>query len=230
VAALAAPEEDARGHLALDVDATLGRHGARGKVDVRVRDLSLRGLRDVDVQVSTSVEGPHVRGEILASLGEVGKLDLAATDVVLGGSATDPRAWRSATGAVSIAGNVDLARLLAWLPKEARPVEVAAGKVAIQGKASRPSREASPGLELSVSTEALVVAAKRERQKNPDGSLTLGPELWHTEGLDGEVALKVAGSTGRTRVSAKLHDGHGTLATVAAGATLPIARCFQRTW
>ena len=159
--------------------------------------------------------------------GRWGRSTLSASDVVIGGSATDPAAWRTATGAVSIAGNVDLARLLSRIPKDSRPVEVAAGTVAIQGKASRASKEASPALDLSASTEGLVVAAKRERQKNPDGSLTLGPEPWHTEGLDGEVALKLAGSTGRTQVAAKLHDGHGTLATVEAGATLPIARILD---
>lgn len=227
VATLLAREEDARGHLAFDVDATVRRGGVDGHVDAQVRDLSVRNIQGGSVRIATSVRGAHVHGEVTAALGEVGKMEISAPDITLGGAATTSAAWRDATGALTINGAVDLARLLAQLPEEARPVETAAGMITLRGNASRASRSASPTLDLEGSTKGLVIVAKRQSTLNADGSVTVGPLPFRTEGLDAAFGVKLDGSSGRARLTADLHDRAGTLASVDAKTTLPLAQIVK---
>ena len=135
VATLLAREEDAKGHLSFDVDATARRSGVDGHVDAQVRELTLRGVAGAALHVSTAMQGRRLTGELSASLGDAGKLDLSAVDVTLGGAATDPRAWKTATGSLAVSGDVDLQQLLARIPVSSRPVESAAGLVTLRGKA-----------------------------------------------------------------------------------------------
>jgi autotransporter translocation and assembly factor TamB len=160
------------------------------------------------VHVSTSLDGRRLRGEVVASLGEAGNIDLSAADVTLGGAATDPRAWETATGRITLDGAVDLGELLAVLPPGARPIEGASGRVTVRGEAVRPSRSASPLVTLDASTKGLTVK---------------GPARFRTVGVDGALALRLSPSTGRVQVSAKLHDREGPLASVDASTTLPMA-------
>lgn len=229
VVTLLAQEEDTRGHLALDVDATVGRHGARGKVEARIEGLEARGVKDGKVRVAAAVDGTRLRGDVSASLGEIGKLDVNAKDVVLGGAPTDPVAWKRATGSLAINGAVDLAKLLEKVPIGDRPVERAAGKIAIEGKASRPTVSASPAVELQVQTTGLVVAGNRPRTKNPDGTIALGPYPFITEGLDGRVRLGLGVSSGDTTVVVDLYDKDGTLVKLDASSKLPIQRLLDDT-
>jgi translocation and assembly module TamB len=211
VAKLVAREEDARGHVALDVDAVASRRGAEGRVDLRARDLALRGVAGASGWLSASVRGEKVRGELHASLGDAGRIDLATAGVALGGAATEVSAWERATGSLTVDGDVDLARLLAKLPAERRPVEAAQGRLILHGKVSRSSSSASPALDLAASTSDLALVGKG----------------WHTQGLDGDVTVTIDDATGRTQVSARLHDARGALASVEARATLPVAHMLE---
>jgi translocation and assembly module TamB len=227
VATLLGRGEGAQGHLSLDVDATATRAGVDGRVEAQLRDLSARDVKGGTVHVLATAQGTHVHAAVSAALGEVGKIELSAPDVVLAGPATKVSAWKNATGAVTLDGAVDLARLLAQLPETARPVESASGTLALRGSASRASVSASPTLDLTAATTGLTVVAGREKHPNADGSVTLGPERFHTAGLDGDLAVKLDGDSGRAEISARLHDRAGALATVDARARLPLAELVK---
>ncbi len=222
VARLLGREEEVKGHLALDVDAVATRRGIDGRVSAEVRDLSAQSIKDGSVRVALTGKGTHLQGEIEAALGAVGKLVINASDVNLGGPPMEPASWKKATGAVAVTGALDLQKLLAELPEESRPIFAASGTVAIRGQASRPSLSEPPALELEASTSKLVLIGNQERKKNADGSFALGPAPWRTEGTDGTFGVKLEGSSGRTAFSAKLRDERGPLASLEAGATLPI--------
>jgi translocation and assembly module TamB len=223
VAKLLGREEDVHGHLALDVDATATRRGVDGHVNAELRDLSAPSLQGGRVHVALTSAGAHLQGEITAALGDVGKLALTALDVHLGGPATAAASWKNATGSVGIDGAVDLTRLLAQVPEESRPFFAASGAVAIRGKASRPEASAAPALEIEATTQGLRLIGKQQTTTSADGTITLGPAPWRTEGTDGTFGVKLDGATGRTAISARLHDARGPLASLDAGATLPLA-------
>jgi len=222
VAKLLGREEDVHGHLALDVDAVATRRGVEGHVNADLRDLSAPSIKDGRVHVALTSAGTHLQGEINAALGDVGKLALTAVNITLGGPATAPSSWKSATGSVGIDGAIDLTRLLAQVPEESQPVFAASGTVAIHGQVARPSASAAPTLELEAATRGLLLIGKQEKKKNADGSLTPGPAPWRSEGTDGTFGVKLDGATGRTAITAKLRDALGPLASLDAGATLPI--------
>lgn len=227
LATLLGREEDARGHLAFDVDATASRRGARGRVEARIADLSVRSIDKATVRVATSIEGTRVSGAVFVSLGDVGRLEVSAPAVELGGSVMEVSSWEAATGTIAIDGLVNLGRLMAQFPEESRPVAAAGGLVSIRGKASRSSRSASPGVELEVSTKGLLLVEKQEKVLAEDGSLLLAPEPRRTVGLDGDLAVKLDASSGGTQVSAKLHDEKGPLVSLDARARLPIAEIWR---
>jgi translocation and assembly module TamB len=223
VAQLLGRDEDARGHLAFDVDATAATRGARGRVEIDIKDLSARGVEGGTVHVATSLEGTRLQAEVNAALGDAGRISISAPSVTLGGSLTEVSTWKRATGTVAVDGSLDLGRILGKLPEDWRPVDAAAGTVTIHGKASRLTLSARPGLDLEATTQGLALVAKRAKHKNADGTLTLGPVPWQTTGVDGTFAVKLDGASGRTEVSAKVHDERGPLASVEAHADLPVA-------
>ena len=220
-------EDDVRGHVALDVDATATSRGVEGHVNVDSEDLSTKSVEGGRIRVALTSAGTHLQGEIDAALGDVGKLALTAMDINLGGPAMAPASWRKATGSVGIDGTVDLARLLAQVPVEQQPVFAASGTVTIQGKAARPSASAAPTLVIEAATQGLLLIGKDTRKQNPDGSLALGPPPWRTDGTDGTFGVKLDGATGRTEIAVKLRDKRGPLASLDAGATLPLSAIIE---
>ncbi|MFT3776185.1 MAG: translocation/assembly module TamB domain-containing protein [Minicystis sp.] len=174
-------------------------------------------------------ENARLRGQVLATLGDAGRLDIKTGDVILGGPSTSPAAWKAATGDVALAANVDLGRLLSKLPEKVRPAQVQSmsGQVAIRGNVSRGSARATPGVEIEASTQGLTLVAKSEPRVNPDGSTSVGKAPWQTAGLDAALALRLQESTGNTKASLKLHNPSGPVATIDANAHLPIAAIMK---
>ncbi len=222
VATLLAKEEDAKGHLSFDIDAMARRNGVNGHVDAQIHDLSVRGVDGAQVRVTTAVNGRRLTGEVAANLGKAGNVDLTAVDVTLGGAATDAHAWKTATGAITLSGSVDLQQLLAQIPAGSRPFAAAAGMITLTGNASRPSPSAPPVVALEASTKGLSVAGNQAKVKNPDGTFSLGPLPFTLAGLDGSIAVSLAPTTGRTQVTAKVHDPHGPFVSLDASTTLPM--------
>ncbi len=180
------------------------------------------GIEGGAVHVGATLRGRHLEAEVRASLGTAGRIDLSAVDVTLGGAVTEPRAWKAATGSVTLDGHGDLQQLLAQIPVRSRPVAAAAGLVALKGYVSRPSPAASPEVAFEASTKGLAVAAKQARTEGPDWRATLGPRPFTLAGLDGSFAVKLAATTGRAEVSAQVHDERGPLVSLDAAATLPL--------
>ncbi|MEP7123617.1 MAG: translocation/assembly module TamB domain-containing protein [Byssovorax sp.] len=227
VAKLLGRDEDVHGHAALDVDAVSSRRGLDGRVSVEVHDLSSGGITGGTARIVLAGKGMHLQGDVELALGDAGKLSLSATDLELGGPPTTPASWRDATGSVAVTGTLDLARLMAQIPEDSRPLFEASGTVAIQGKASRPSRSVAPALEVEAVTSGLTLIGKQETTTNPDGSVVLGKAPWRSEGTDGTFGIKLAGSSGLTEVAVKLHDKLGPLGSLTASATLPLAAILR---
>ena len=173
--------------------------------------------------LSAAAATVHLDGELRAHLGDAGRVELTATQVVVRGSPTELSSWRTATGTVALRGSADLARVLALLPEEARPVASAAGTITLRGKASRASPAAEPSVALEGCTEGLAVVARPPVRPAADGAVSPGARPWRTAGIDGSFVVRTGGSGGRTSLAVTLHDRLGPLASLEAAASLPFA-------
>ncbi len=227
VAALLGRPDLLRGSLSLDVDARSTARGLEGHVRADARALAAGSVEGGRLRVALSGQGDKLTGEIVAALGEAGTLSLRASDLALGGPVVARSSWESATGSVAIAGDLDLARLLAQIPEASRPLFAASGAVSLQGRASRASLADAPTMEIEASTIGLALIGNAEAPRGPDGARALGPPPWRSEGNDLTLGLTLDGSTGRAEIAAKLRDPRGPLASLDASATLPLAALLR---
>jgi translocation and assembly module TamB len=205
----------ARAVVAIAVEGSLA--SPRGTADVQAEGIRA-GYARGDVHAHAAIEGRRLHGEALADLGDAGRIELSAPEVTLAGAADTVAAWEGVTGEIAVAGTMDLGHVLALLPPDARPLQAAGGTLTIRGTASRASPRASPDVALAASTRGLSLVTKQARA---------GAAPRRSTGLDGDVDVKLAGVTGRTEVSAKLHDARGPFASIDATGTLPIAAILR---
>jgi translocation and assembly module TamB len=222
LATLLGSDAPLHGHLALEVDAASTPRGLDGHVRAEAREIATSDVEGGRLQVLVAGEGKQLSGEIVVALGEVGSLSLSADALTLGGPVTEAASWARATGSVAIAGAIDLARLVALIPERARPPFSAAGALTLQGKASRPSISDAPTLTLAASTSGLTLIGVQAPPR-AEGDDAPAPPPWRSEGLDLTLGLTLGGAKDLALVAATLHDAHGVLASIDAGATLPIA-------
>ncbi|APR81349.1 Hypothetical protein A7982_06696 [Minicystis rosea] len=218
--------------IAADVQATGLRVGRYDWSDLRAHargapnqlEISAQATGDARSPSATArahVTGRRARAEIHATLADAGRLDISTTEIHLGGAPTSPSSWKAATGAATIAGEIDLGRLFPKLPEALRPVQSMAGEVTIHGRIARASSRSSPGLEVEASTRDLAIFAK------PHGGIAAEKAPWHTTGLDGSARLRLEEATGNARITVDLHDAQGRLAVLDAGARLPISALLR---
>jgi translocation and assembly module TamB len=204
------------GHLALDVDATLRRSGARGRLLLDLTQGTVGDWHDANAHVDATLDERTVSGHVTAGLGDVGSIDLRAASLQVGvGGPSVPSAWRTAWGEVDLTGHVDLARLSARLPKGTLPGSKLAGSVDIQGRVERDSAaDNTPDVDIKAHTTGLAV----------QGAII----PWRIDGLGVSLRTVVDGHTGLTSLDLQLSDAHGILVALAASSdAVPYAEVFS---
>jgi translocation and assembly module TamB len=204
------------GHVALDVDASLRRSGARGRLLLDLTQGRVGEWHDANAHVDATLDERTVSGHVTAGLGDVGSIDLRAASVQVGaGGPAVLSAWRTAWGEVDLSGHVDLAKLSARLPKGTLPGSKLAGSVDIQGRVERDdAADNTPDVDVKAHTTGLAV----------QGAII----PWRIDGLGVSVRTVVDGHTGLTSLDVQLSDAHGTLVTLAASSdAVPYAEVFS---
>ncbi|HEY8040035.1 MAG TPA: translocation/assembly module TamB domain-containing protein [Polyangiaceae bacterium] len=204
------------GRLALDVDASVRRNGADGRIVLDLTQASLSGLRDLKAHVDAKLEGRRASGEASAGVGDLGTIDLKLTAGEIGGAG--PLAWsswRDGWGTLIVAAHVDLAKLATRVPPGSLPFGKLAGALDVDGRLARDSaRDLTPDVDLTARTTGLVLA----------GATT----PWRIEGVDASVHVTVDGDTGATGIDAQVADAAGALAAVAASShAVPYSLVFS---
>lgn len=204
------------GHVTLDVDATLRRSGARGRVQLDLTQGAFGDWRDAKAHVDATLDERTVSGQLSAGLADVGAIDVRAKSLQIGeGGPAVPSAWRTAWGEVDLDGHVDLARLSAKLPKGTLPGSRLAGSIDIEGRVERDSpADDTPDVDLKAHTTGLAVR----------GAIV----PWRIDGLGVAIRSVVDGHTGLTSLDVQLSDSHGALVTLAASSdAVPYAELFS---
>src|SRR5262249_7188333 len=150
---------------------------------------------------------------VVANMGEVGRLTLETSGGELGAGPLDSRAWRDAMGRVDIDAHIDLAKAASVLGTASLPLGEIGGSIAIQGHADRRERKDVPSLAVSARTQGLVIVGRPPPPERLDGTVVVGAAPWQLRGLDAEVNTSFDGQTGETRFASRLRDGHGLLAS-----------------
>ncbi len=226
---LAGRDDALRGHLGFDIDLAATRDEARGHVTANIDGLTFGQVSDASARIAASFDDRHVHGTVSASLEKAGSFAIVTSDADLLGPLTQPKTWMEASGSADVHGEMDLGLLSQHWPLAARPLAYASGNVAFHATAERRKHTGDPDVTLSVATRDLRVVGGLSLITAKDGSMALGPTPWTIRGIDGDVGATLAGTSGHTDVTAKLHDVHGPLISMDASADLPVDALLRDT-
>jgi translocation and assembly module TamB len=203
-----------KGRVALDVDATVGRGVAEGRVDIDVTRAAFGAFEDANAHVEATLKGRQAAGHITASVADIGSIDVQSSSVQVGeAGALSRSSWRRAWGSVNAKAHVDLPKLVAQLPSGTLPIRIAGGVFDLNAKIDRDSmNDASPAIELTAATTGLLLAGGA------------GATAWRLDGLDPTLHVTVNGDTGATALEVGVNDAKGPIAVVdATSSAVPYA-------
>jgi translocation and assembly module TamB len=194
------------GRVALDIDATVGRGVAEGRVDFDLSHASFGAFKDANAHVEATLKGRQAAGHVTASVADIGSIDVQSSSVQVGeAGALSRSSWRRAWGAVDAKAHVDLPKLIAQLPSGTVPIRIARGVFDLTARIDRDSmNDASPAIDLTAATTGLLLGGGA------------GSSVWRIDGLDPTLHVTVDGDTGATALEVGVHDAKGPLATVVA--------------
>ncbi len=206
------------GRVSLDVDATLTKSAADGRVAMDLSKGAFAGLADVDAHVEVTLHGRQAAGMITARVADIGSLDVRSTSVQLGSEdALSRSSWRRAWGAVVVNAHVVLPKLVAALPPGSSPFKEVEGVLDVTAHIARESSaDATPGVEGTAATTGLVLAGGE------------GSRAWRLEGIDPTIRLTVDDDTGETALEASIRDAIGPIVEMSAtSSNVPYGKIFS---
>lgn len=212
------------GRLAMNGDVALRRDGAKGELHASVDSFSSAKLDGGTMNVDAAFDGKKIKLGMKAELGEAGRLDVAAEDVVIGGSPVDPAAWKRARGRVKFGATVDAAKITTLLPPEQLPVSELNGLFVVAGTLRRDSADVPPEMSLHAHTRGLVIAGKGKPEPPHDPThkeLVAGVPPWRSEGVDVSFDARVDATSGYGELALHAVDKRGTVIALDAKSDLP---------
>jgi translocation and assembly module TamB len=198
------------GRVGMDVDATVGRGVADGRVDFDLSHASFGEFKDANARVAATLKGREAAGHVTASVADIGSIDVQSSSVQIGdqGGPLSMAAWRRAWGVIDAKAHVDLPKLMAQLPADMLPVRLVGGVIDLTARVQRDSmNDASPAVDVQLATAGLDLAGGT------------GPAAWRVDGLDPTLHVTVDGDTGATALEAGIHDAKGPIVAIDAKST-----------
>jgi translocation and assembly module TamB len=217
LAYLAGQEKKAGGNLALDVDLDARQGHAKGKVALDLTKGEWSSLHGAEAHIGMGLDGRHLTGKVHADLGAVGSLDVSDMDVQVGGAGPlDRAAWKNAWGKMTLAANVDMARLAALAPPGSLHMADVAGRITLTGRLERESlSDTTPEIRVSLATVGLAATGESTPPvREPGGPLMVGPASWSLHGIDARVDLIIDGSDSAGELAVRVVDEQGVLVGV----------------
>jgi len=212
----------ARGKLALDVDATVSRGSAHGRVAFDLEHAAFSEIKDAGVRIDATIDGRHASGRVTANVEDIGTIEFHSSSVNVGsGPLLTASPWRKAWGTVDLDARMDLARLAARLPPNTLRLATVLGTLELRGQVTRETDDdLTPDVEIAARTIGLVLAngsgPTRPDGKAGAGAIPAGSRPWRVAGIDPTLRVTVNGNTGETALQAQLRDSAGTMITLDA--------------
>ncbi|MBN9167245.1 MAG: translocation/assembly module TamB domain-containing protein [Myxococcales bacterium] len=217
-----------RGVLGLRGEGSIRRGIANATVHAELGGLAMRWVKGARAVLDASIDDRDVDLAVNADAGDVGKLDLRAERVVIGGRFDDPMSWRRAVGHVHVAGDVDLARAETLVPSESLPLADVRGRLAVQGHVGRRDPEGPPEMRLHARTNGLAIAVRSSQPERIDGIEVEPPARWRSNDVDIGVDVRSDGMSGLSGVALQAIDRRGVVVALDAKAILPYAELAKR--
>lgn len=209
------------GTMSLDVDGEVHGGIAKGKIHSEVRDLVVQNVKDGIVDIDAQIDNRKVSLDVKARVGRVGRIALTTDSVEIGGQATDPNAWKKASGKVNLVGEVDLGRVTSMLPQDTLPFADLRGIVALEGRVGRDTGTAPPELQMHAHTLGLVAAGKSKTLPPVNGVRIEATPPWRTSGLDLAVDVRNDAVSGLTSAAFRATDAKGVVVAFDGKTILP---------
>jgi translocation and assembly module TamB len=204
-------DEISAGTLALHADTVIAPWYAAGKTQVDLSDASLANVHGLTAHVDIAGDGRLFHGEVRADAPDIGSIDLVSPKLDL--AALSMASWRQASGELSFHGHADLAKVLALIPPDLRPVGEAKGTATVEGEIER-AAGAVPDVDVSLDTKGLSLSANTPRKRDIDGVMVVGPPAWSVRQIDVCMHGTLKGRDGKIDLRAQLLDRKGELATI----------------
>ena len=194
----------------------------KAKLHAELHDFRSKDVRQANAEVDANLDGKKVALDVSANVGAAGEIQLHTDEVVLGGHATDPNAWKKAHGKVHLDGSVDLQKLEAILPADTLPVSDMRGALIVQGRFGRDSENVPPEIQLHAHTLNLALAGKAAEPAEQIGQTKVtGVAPWRTVGVDVGLDVRNDATSGLTNVAFRVTDSHGVIVAFDSKTVLP---------
>lgn len=208
-----------QGLVSVNADVRLTRNDVKGRVDVDVRRATVGPIDRLSAHVDSTLLGHGLIANVHVDSPSLGRVDVNTSTIKLAGTPLAAKSWAEATGDAQIDGEIELKKLLAYLPKDS--LTDLDGKVLIDGEIKRSDPKVVPSIEIDATTQHLRVVKS--------------PQL-ESHDVDLAVVAKVD-SNALAEVDARLVDKKGDLVTLATtlqlsnsdliALRLPIRTLFQ---
>ncbi|MBX3190518.1 MAG: translocation/assembly module TamB domain-containing protein [Labilithrix sp.] len=225
---LAGGSPDVRaGRFAIQGDVTLDRRGAAGAIYARLDAFSAYTLESASAGLDVTFDGREIDIDAKGDLG-VGRFAFSTTDVALGGSPIEPSSWIHASGGARFDASFDLAKVAKLAPQGSLPLGEIGGELVTRGTIARDSADAPPDLRLHARTRGLVVAGHTALEPPIAGTRVSGVAPWRSQGIDGQLDVRVDATSGWGEVAFRAFDRKGAVAIFDAKAELPYREILER--
>jgi len=197
------------GHASFHGDVTLRRSGGTGELRARIHSLSTAKVEaaslDLRARLAVTQDGTSLTVGATGDLGGADRFEIAAENVVVGGSPIEAASWRHAYGRARFRANLAAAKLWALLPKVLLPIGDVTGQLFVAGALGRESPNAAPEVRVHAQTRDLAVAGARR-------------------GVGASLDVQVDPTSGFSEVAFDAFDRHGVLLSADAKGEVPYAR------
>ncbi|MEO8800781.1 MAG: translocation/assembly module TamB domain-containing protein [Polyangiaceae bacterium] len=186
-----------QGVVSVNADVRLTSNDVKGRIDVDVRRATVGPIDRLSAHVDSTLLGHGLIANVHVDSPSLGRIDVNTSTIKLAGTPLAAKSWTEATGDAQIDGEIELKKLLAYLPKDS--LTDLDGKILIDGEIKRSDPTVVPSVEIDATTQHLRVVKSPQVESHD---------------VDIAVVAKIDGHA-LAEVDARLVDEHGDLITMA---------------
>jgi translocation and assembly module TamB len=201
------------GHVAFDIGLETVGERAEGHAKLVADHVVVSSVQGASANVDVTLVGRTVRGRMQIAVKDIASFDARADDIHLGNEGpVDAKAWRRVWGKLTFAGRLDAGKLVGMLPADTLPISEMSGVITAEGTIARDSEsDDTPEISVSATTRGLVLGTKSGPVEREGKTQIISPPRSRVFGMDGQLDVRVDGTSGFTEVAARVVDKRGAI-------------------